>query len=70
MKEGWRAEQKINVLLGMIEDDGASPSGSLPPSEYRQALRTAPVGRANEVREAHRKNRQPSWAGNQGGPNG
>jgi hypothetical protein len=59
MKEGHRAEQKIDALLGMIRDDGASPADNLPPAQYLDALSGIDVGRADEVRAAHAEGRGP-----------
>jgi hypothetical protein len=67
-KEGHRAEQKIDALIEMITEDGASPAGQLPPSDHIRAIREAPVGRADEVRAAHAEGRgPPDFAASGGG---
>lgn len=62
------ASQRFAALLEMVEDDGASPPGQMPPTEYVAALRDAPLGRSGEVAEAHRNNAgPPEFAGAGGG---
>jgi hypothetical protein len=59
MREGHRAEQKVDALIELITDDGQSPPGQLPPSDYVEAVREAPDGRADEIRAAHAERRGP-----------
>jgi hypothetical protein len=61
----------LEAQMAMIRDDGASPAGELPPSEFIDALDATEPGdrdRLTEIRERHREGRgPPDWAG---GPNG
>jgi hypothetical protein len=53
------AQKRLDALLGMIAEDGATPAGQTPPVEHIQALRDAPIGRTDEVRNAHAEGRDP-----------
>lgn len=61
--EGHRAEQKIDALLGMIADNGTTPSGTVPSADYLAALRDVDPGKADAVRTAHAEGRAPPDVG-------
>lgn len=62
----------LEAKMAIIRDDGDSPSGELPPSEYIDALESTNPGerdRINDIRERHSEGRgPPEWDGPKGGP--
>lgn len=61
--------QKVEALLTMLTESGASAAGQLPSAKYLDAIRRVEEpGRADEVAAAHREGRgPPDNAGNGGG---
>jgi len=67
------SKQRLDALLMMIREDGATPAGEVPGPDHIEALEQAPIGRADEVRQAHAEGRgPPDFAGSSGsnGSNG
>lgn len=53
-------EEKVQALLAMIKESGASTKGNMPPVKYIEALfGVAEIGEANDVAHAHRNNEPP-----------
>lgn len=66
-KRNQLAADRVDALLRLIADSGASAAGEVP-AEYVEALQmTREVRQANEVAQAHRENREPPSFSNAGG---
>ncbi|WP_187347771.1 hypothetical protein [Haloplanus rubicundus] len=63
--------ERFNALIRLIEQDGASAAGDLPPADYLSALRSVNSPEQHrEIEEAHREGRgPPDFAGRRGPPN-
>lgn len=63
MRTAAEQGQRVDALLRMIAEDGATPAGTIPGTDYIGALREAPAGEAQAVADAHRNNETPPSKG-------